>query len=439
MACAASGNVNPGSGNNNNGGGGASGGVCKPFEELLCYCPGTAEPGVRTCEADGSAYSACAPCDEGGGGQGAGGGAGGSDPCGDGLCAIDEDCHVCPDDCFCEPCTEAPSCANAQIPPVTLVAKPELNVALEALPPAAILERLEARVARGDAGVRIVAAALSSARATDGVLVKRTRGSLDAHPETKALVAASLALAGLADPEGYATIFPSRDVDLGVEGEPSYTLDAPVGGSESCGAPLLRLRVARITVHEEDDDFANDIVYCAVTTEAAAGAEIRVTPTTPNLDEGDSHNFSIDAGIMWGQIGPRWPEGNMLVTYDCFEQDDGSSYGNLINAIGDAATEVGGAIGGQYGWVFEVVGAVSGVLAESIALDGDDYLFNATQTIDASLHLDLTNGRFWSVRRDGTNVNSDWDWELRVEAWGCAEYGGGGEGGAGGAGGGPPS
>jgi hypothetical protein len=27
------------------------------------------------------------------------------------------------------------------------------------------------------------------------------------------------------------------------------------------------------------------------------------------------------------------------------------------------------------------------------------------------------------VSRKGTHINSDWEWELRIEAWGCAQYG----------------
>ena len=37
--------------------------------------------------------------------------------------------------------------------------------------------------------------------------------------------------------------------------------------------------------------------------------------------------------------------------------------------------------------------------------------------------LPLTFGAWWSVRRDGTNGFSDWDWELRMEIWGCHDYG----------------
>ena len=75
---------------------------------------------------------------------------------------------------------------------------------------------------------------------------------------------------------------------------------------------------------------------------------------------------------MWGQQEPRTPGGNLMITYDCFEADSTDGYKNLIPV-------------------------------------GKD--------------LDLTNGRYWTVRRQGTHLNSDWDWELRIEAWGCAEYG----------------
>ena len=93
-----------------------------------------------------------------------------------------------------------------------------------------------------------------------------------------------------------------------------------------------------------------------------------------------------------------------------------------LDGIGQAATAIGG-VAGSYGWVFTVIGAVAPVIGDVVGMDGDDHLFNAQQTIPLDKQLDLTNGRFWSVRRHGSHSGSDWDWELRVEAWGCAEKG----------------
>ena len=63
------------------------------------------------------------------------------------------------------------------------------------------------------------------------------------------------------------------------------------------------------------------------------------------------------------------------------------------------------------------------IVGAALALDGDDYLFSATQTVPEESHLGLTNGAYWTVRRDGTHLLSDWDWELVLRAWGCAAFG----------------
>ena len=187
---------------------------------------------------------------------------------------------------------------------------------------------------------------------------------------------------------------------------------------------MLRVRVASVKVYNPDDDVAHDIIYCAVQSEAATASEIVVTPETPNLGSDDSFGFSINSGIFWGQKQPTSPGGNLMITYDCFEDDSSSGYQKLLDSIAQGALAVGGSgVAGAYGWVFTVVGAVSGIVSSGLALDGDDHLFNTSQIIPLAKQLELTNGRYWTVRRAGTHLWSDWDWELRIEAWGCAQYG----------------
>lgn len=396
------------------GGTSSSGMLCVPGKVESCPCPG-GEMGTQACAADGMGYEAC----ECGGGSSSSSTGEPPDPCGDGVCIdADEDCHSCPLDCgTCAPCDIAPSCANAQIPPVAMSHDPSLDVALELMPKDRIAARLDEAIANAGPAVRVLAAALAPETRDENPLVSRLRTVFQEHPATTASLVRGLAKAGMDSPQLYANHFPAI-----LPNHTSQPKEFP-GGTMECGAPLLRLRVAQITVHEEDDDFANDIVYCAVVTEAAAGSEVRVTPQTPNLDEGDSFAFAIEAGVMWGQLGPTTPGGNMLITYDCFEADTNDGYQSLIDSIGSAAGDIGGVVGGQYGWVFTVVGALAPVVSGALALDGDDHLFNATQTIPLDKQLDMTNGRFWGVRKSGTHNLSDWDWELRVEAWGCAEYG----------------
>ena len=45
------------------------------------------------------------------------------------------------------------------------------------------------------------------------------------------------------------------------------------------------------------------------------------------------------------------------------------------------------------------------------------------QTIPRSAQLGLANGAAWTVRKKGTHLFSDWDWTLKVEAWGCVDNG----------------
>ena len=78
---------------------------------------------------------------------------------------------------------------------------------------------------------------------------------------------------------------------------------------------------------------------------------------------------------------------------------------------------------GGYAWGENDATADGTESTEVLALDSDDHLFNAQQTVPLDMQLELTNGAFRTVRREGTHNLSDWDWELVVKAWGCAEYG----------------
>ena len=90
--------------------------------------------------------------------------------------------------------------------------------------------------------------------------------------------------------------------------------------------------------------------------------------------------------------------------------------------MGDAAGKAGG-ISGMYGWAFGIaqVGAeVASKMVENAS--GDKLVFNAQQVIAKQDFFDLTDGRTWTVRKTGSyHWLNDWDWELTVQAWGCAE------------------
>ena len=394
--------------------------ACVPGHQTICACPGGGE-GIQVCSEDGAGFSACDQCqsapdpmdptDPG-------------DPCGDGMCADDESCHTCADDCgTCAPCEIAPSCNNATVPPASLPHWSQYDVPkMEHMTQQMMEQRLADLVAEAGHSIRVLAAALDDAPASDEHgFVTALREVFDEHPVAADALRRQLSHAGMVSPKAFRAIYPEvRFVDFIEDG--LYDV-VPPGGTMECGAPLLRMAVSSIRVHEEDDDIANDIVYCVVQAEAGGGAEIRVTPKTPNLDEGESHTFALEAGVFWGQQGPTTPAGNVLVTYDCIEADTTGGYQALINAIGMAAGQIGNSVQGENGWIFDTAAAIAPVVSTGLALDQDDHLFNAQQTIDLADQLELTNGAFWTVRRDGTHLWSDWDWELTIKAWGCAEYG----------------
>ncbi len=409
--------------------------ACTPGTQTTCMCT-AGEVGFQICNDAGAGYGDCMCADDTSGPgptgddtSGGGDSTGEVDPCGDTVCDADagEDCATCEDDCgVCEPCTEAPTCEGAEIPPIIETHAMFLDDPMAYIPPAEVLDQLTTAVQQGGIEARLIAAALAPQRTDELKIVGRLRDVFDGHPTASAKIRASFARAGMENPAVYVAERggPTEADLIG----PSSAPNGFVSGSDPmlapCDDPRLRIRVARLTVHEEDDDFLNDEVYCAITTEAAEHAELKVTPLTTPLDEGDSIDYSLDGGLIWGQAGLTAPMGNILINYNCIESEGSAEgYSNLLGAIGDAVGDFDGKSVGADGWVFPAAGVVTNLLAGSLTLDGDDLLFNGTQTIPAAEMLPLTFGAWWSVRRDGTNLLSDWDWELRMEIWGCHDYG----------------
>ncbi|MEM6992212.1 MAG: hypothetical protein AAF721_17000 [Myxococcota bacterium] len=424
--------------------------ACVPGSQNDCNCTDGGE-GFQVCNDAGSGFGDCMcaseddTTDDGGSDESS---TGAADPCGNGMCEedLDEDCASCEADCgVCAPCPSAPSCDGAEIPPANPMEATNLNDPMAYIPPPQILDELQQAVQGDDIGARIIAAALSDPDVDESPLVTSFRTVFDQHPEATDAVRRQLAAAGMPDPQQYSVertapstdelvafaashqqlavqsgVFSTSQPDVGLSPAPDH---AAGGTGDPCEDPRVRIRVARLDVHEEDDDFLNDEIYCAITTEAAEHAEIKVTPITSALDEGDSVDYSLDGGLIWGQGGLQAPMGNILITYNCIESDTANGYPDLLSALGDAAGDVDGEAIGVDGWVFPAVGVVTNLLAGALTLDGDDLLFNASQIIPSDQLLPLIYGAFWSVRRDGTNLNSDWDWELRMEMWGCHDYG----------------
>jgi hypothetical protein len=400
--------------------------VCVPGAQSSCACPGGRE-GVQVCEPDGSALGECAcesadaTTDESDSHEGSGSAdassSGPADPCGDLDCADDESCESCPEDCGeCVPCTAAPVCDGALVPPaITTHAEGLDDVQMALVDPAQAFARIVAHVEAADAGTRLLAAALAEPRTGEHELVARVREIFAQQPAAAAALRRQLGYAGMVDPEAYRDAHPEPAASLGFAAAGQATAG---GMPQPCDNPRLRIRVARLDVIEEDDDFTNDEVYCVITAEGGAAAEIRVTPITPPLDEGDNIEFALAQGVVWGQQDLVAPMGGISLTYNCIESDTADGYSNLLEAIGDAADQAGG-MAGDNGWIFGAVGIVSDLLPSVLSLDSDDQLFNASQIVPEDMHLALTQGAYWEVRRSGTHLNSDWDWLLRMEIWGC--------------------
>ena len=399
--------------------------VCVPGAQSTCGCPSGA--GIQICNPEGTGLGECEcvgvsdSADSSGSSEATGEPetTGEPDPCGDMTCDAEakETCNTCPEDCGeCVPCTNAPSCDGALIPPVIdMHAKALDDVQMGYVDPDMARAKIVALVQGARPGMRVVIAALDAPVDGESTMVAQMRAAFAANPDVTAALHRQLVIAGLPDVAAYRVAHPEpRPIIDVIAAAP----DVHHGAGDPCANPRLRVRVARIDVPEEDDDFLNDQIYCVIAAEGSQASELRLTPITPALDEGDSHEFALAEGIVWGQQDLVAPMGNLALTYNCIESESPDTYNGLFDAIGMAADAAGG-ISEDNGWIFDTVGVVSDLLPAAIGLDGDDLLFNASQIIPEDMHLSLTSGQFWQVVRSGTNINSDWEWHLRMEVWGC--------------------
>jgi hypothetical protein len=314
-------------------------------------------------------------------------------------------------------CEEAPSCEGAAIPGIIDTHLEALDVPLAGadMQPLDLAAKLDEAVNGGDLGVRMIAAALDQPVADEHPLIPALRDVFARYPEQAAIVQRQLERVGMGEPADYRGRFPDPKLSAEIRGL------APALANEAC-EPKLRMRVAKVIVHDEHDLVMKDKVYCAIVSESGIGAEIKVTPTTSKLDGGDEYVYALAQGVVWGQLGePVAPLGDMLITYNCLESDDTQAFQEFLGAIADAAL---GAqpIPGSYGWVVPVVGLAAEIIGAALALEKDDHLFNASQIIPAELQLEMTNGVWWSVERGSKKkFKKKWHWELRMEAWGCTD------------------
>lgn len=207
-----------------------------------------------------------------------------------------------------------------------------------------------------------------------------------------------------------------------VEGGSAPPPSAPRG---TCLDPQLRIRMKKITVHK-----GGGSAYCIVEANDGVTSEGAVTMKTGDLSDGDDFPFPVGQGLVWGQGLPECTANNLTLSYYCFKVVDDSAWSSALAAFGDTAAKIGGspAGSGPYGWAFGVAGAAANAAAAGIsAAAKDENRIKVQQTIPVSGLLDLANGRTWSVRtkvKDGCGLfgcDRDYDWELTLEAWGCAD------------------
>lgn len=409
--------------------------VCVPGAQSSCACPGGGD-GVQACNAEGTGLGECecggvsdSADSTGPSGTTAEPTTGEPDPCGDLTCAEDETCDTCPEDCGeCVPCTSAPSCEGAQVPPVIDMHADALDdIQMLYVPPDQALAKIAAIVEEGRPGLRVIVAALDQPLPGEHPFVSAVRNALAAEPRATAALRRELARAGIDDASMWRAAHPEPRPTANPTGAAELAASPAVahgGVAQPCENPRLRIRVAQLDVPEEYDDVTNDEIYCLIAAEGTESSELRLTPVTAPIDEGGSHAFALAEGVVWGQQDLSAPKGNLALTYNCIESDDLSIYNGLIDAIGDAAEQAGG-VAGDSGWVFDAVGIFSDLLPSVLSLDGDDQLFNAFQIIPEDMHLSLTQGAYWMVRRsyEGGAFESNWDWQLRMEIWGCHDNG----------------
>ena len=329
--------------------------------------------------------------------------------------------------CECKAATEAPPAPPAEVKPVctelrscdalptpgTFTANNDLSLKLEAKSKPQILAELRAEVASGSLRARYLAAAMAPAQAGESLDVTVLRDLIANNAAIHSAVSRHAATLGFGDVAAYRGRFPVAAA--------SRVMDTPV----SACSPSLRIRLGKITVTEEDDDVANDEVYCAISASAKDVQELRITPKTRALDEGESQTFTGEDTVVFGQGTPRAAGADITMKYDCFETDSSQGYAAFVKAAADAAKKYGTKVVSEdnAGYVSTGADLVSAFLPQILALDSDDHLFVASQTIPVARQMDLAKGASWTLRKSGTHLWSDWDWTLTMEAWGCATNG----------------
>ena len=192
------------------------------------------------------------------------------------------------------------------------------------------------------------------------------------------------------------------------------------GNGTKCADPELRIRIQKIKVYS-----GGGTLYCIVDANDGKTGEMALTPKTGSMGDNDESFFDVGQATYWGQKDLRATTDNVVVTYNCYRVKN-DAWANALQAAGDTAAQIGGQSVGPYGWAFGVAGVAANAAAAAVtaANANDDLMLNAQQVLAKEDLLDLTNGRTWTIRKGdpgGILGVGKWDWEITLEAWGCAD------------------
>jgi hypothetical protein len=209
---------------------------------------------------------------------------------------------------------------------------------------------------------------------------------------------------------------PRPDLDQGLpDAGTDASIPSSVPGVDGCQDAQLRMRVESVTTYAGGAQ-----IYCIVTATDGATSEAAITTKTKSLGNGETDYFDPQSAMFWGQAALHRTTDNLTITYNCLEVVDNAVWSSALQALGAAAMQAGG-VAGPYGWAFGAASAGAQAAAAALqAASGDKLVFNTQQTIDRSELLDLTNGRTWALRKSGGGWPYQWDWEIAIESWGCA-------------------
>jgi hypothetical protein len=210
------------------------------------------------------------------------------------------------------------------------------------------------------------------------------------------------------------------------------------GTNATCSDPLLKMRVSQIVVHKNARSGSDLEMFCLVQADDGQSSQLMLTPSYTGLASGAPPiQLAPAAGTFWGEAvnGVKLSQFNVTVTYQCYLVLQPTALTNALNAIAGVAGAASGLPGNPYGWAFGLGGAAAAAAAAATAVgSGAVPLLSVTQTIDSSSLLKLTNGYTWVIEQSGSTEAQDkcggvlgigagpcdWDWELDIEAWGCA-------------------